>query len=172
MAVEVRRLDEAAARAALDDLGALLEDAVAAGDSVSFLAGVTHEEARAFFARLVPEVAAGKRVLLAAYEDGELVGSAQLAHAWQPNSPHRSEVVKLVVHRGARGRGIGRALMERLETEARSEGRTVLLLDTVSGSAADRLYERLGWTRFGTVPGYALDPAGAPCDVAFFYKRL
>lgn len=172
MALELKRLDEKGARAVLDELGALLEDAVAGGDSVSFLAGLTRSEAREFFARLLPEVAEGRRVLVVAYDDGELVGSAQLAHAWQPNSPHRSEVVKLVVHRRARGRGIGRALMERLEAEARAEGRTLLLLDTVSGSAADRLYERLGWTRFGTVPGYALDPAGAPCDVAFFYKTL
>ncbi len=96
----------------------------------------------------------------------------QLVHAWPPNSQYRAEVVKLVVHRRARGRGIGRELMERLETEARADGKTLLVLDAVADGVAAGLYERLGWTRFGVVPGYALDPGGTPQDAAFFYKHL
>ena len=170
--ITVRRLDADAARAALPELAAVLHDCVEAGESVSFLAGFTLEDARSFYESLLPELERGTRVLVAAFEDGELVGSAQLVHAWPPNSQHRAEVVKLVVHRSARGRGVGHALMERLEEEARADGKTLLVLDAVSGGLADALYERLGWTRFGIVPGYALDPSGVPRDAAFFYKRL
>jgi ribosomal protein S18 acetylase RimI-like enzyme len=170
--ITVRRLDADAARAALPELAAVLHDCVEAGESVGFLAGFTLEQGRAFYESLLPELERGTRVLLAAYDGDELVGTVQLVHAWPPNSHYRAEVVKLVVHRRARGRGIGRALMERLEREARNEGKTLLVLDAVSGGLAAGLYERLGWTRFGIVPDYALDPVGTPRDAAFFYKRL
>jgi GNAT superfamily N-acetyltransferase len=170
--VEVRRLDGSQARASLDALGALLHDIVEGGDSVSFMDGLSADDARAFYESLLPELAAGTRVLLVAYVEGELVGTVQLVHAWPPNSQHRAEVVKLLVHRRARGQGVGRALMERLEIEARADGKTLLVLDTVSGRAADRLYGRLGWTRLGTVAGYARDPDGTFCDATFFYKHV
>jgi GNAT superfamily N-acetyltransferase len=168
----VRRLDAAGARAALHDLAAVLVDAVDGGDSVSFMAGFDLDAGRAFYESLLPEIERGTRVLLAAYVDGELLGTVQLVHAWPPNSQHRADVAKLLVHRRARGHGVGRALMERLEEEARAEGKTLLFLDTVSGRAADRLYVRLGWTVLGTVPGYARDPDGSFCDATFFYKHL
>jgi GNAT superfamily N-acetyltransferase len=170
--VEVKRLDVNAARAALDQLATVLQDAVEGGDSVSFMDGFSVSDARAFYESLLPEVEQGTRVLLAAYDDGELVGTVQLVHAWPPNSQHRADVAKLLVHRQARGKGVGRALMERLEQEARGDGKSLLILDTVSGRAADRLYERLGWTRLGTVPDYARDPDGSFCDATFFYKHL
>jgi GNAT superfamily N-acetyltransferase len=170
--VEVRRLDPATARDAIGELAGVLVDAVEGGDSVSFMAGFGIEDARGFYESLLPELQCGTRVLLAAYVDGEVVGTVQLVHAWPPNSQHRADVAKLLVDRRARGRGVGRALMERLEEEARADGKTLLVLDTVSERAADRLYERLGWTRLGTVPDYARDPDGSFCDATFFYKHL
>ena len=168
----MKRLDAGAVRDASGDLAAVLVDAVAGGDSVSFMDGLDADGARAFYESLLPEIEDGTRVLLAAYVDGELVGTVQLVHAWPPNSQHRADVAKLVVHRSARGQGVGRALMERLEEEARADGKTLLILDTVAQRAADRLYDRLGWTRLGTVPDYALDPDGTFCDATFFYKHL
>jgi GNAT superfamily N-acetyltransferase len=172
MGVEVRRLDADAARAAIGDLAEVLVDAVDGGDSVSFMAGFDLADARVFYESLLPELEQGKRVLLAAYVDGGLVGTVQLVHAWPPNSQHRADVAKLIVHRRARGRGVGRALMEQLEHEARADGKTLLVLDTVAERSADRLYGRLGWTRLGTVPDFALDPDGSSCDATFFYKHL
>ncbi|HET7128637.1 MAG TPA: GNAT family N-acetyltransferase [Gaiellaceae bacterium] len=172
MAIEVKRLTVAEARAALNALAEVLHDAVEGGDSVSFMDGFDADDARAFYESLLPELERGTRVLLAAYVDGELVGSVQLVHAWPPNSQHRADVAKLVVHRRARGRGVGRALMEQLEEEARADGKSLLILDTVAERAADRLYGRLGWIRLGTVPDYALDPDGSLCDATFFYKHL
>jgi GNAT superfamily N-acetyltransferase len=89
-----------------------------------------------------------------------------------PNQPHRGEVAKLLVHRSARKRGVAQLLMERAESEARAEGKTLLVLDTVKGDAGERLYTRLGWTRVGVIPGYALYPEGRPCDTTVFYKTL
>ena len=170
--IDVRRLDSAGVQEAIGDLAAVLVDAVEGGDSVSFMEGFSVDDARTFYESLLPELERGTRVLLAAYVDGELVGTVQLVHAWPPNSQHRADVAKLLVHRRARGRGLGRALMERLEEEARADGKSLLILDTVSERAADRLYERLGWTRLGTVPDYARDPDGSFCDATFFYKHL
>src|SRR3954447_10727945 len=172
MPVEVKRLDVAEARSSLEALADVLCDAVDGGDSVSFMDGFGVGDARAFYESLLPELERGTRVLLAAYVDGKLVGTVQLVHAWPPNSQHRADVAKLLVHRNARGHGGGRALMDELEREARAEGKTLLILDTVTGRAADRLYGRLGWTRLGTVPDYARDPDGSFCDATFFYKHL
>ena len=172
MTVEVRRLDAAETREAIGDLASVLSDAVDGGDSVSFMDGFSDGDARAFYESVLPELERGTRVLLAAYDDDDLVGTVQFVHAWPPNSQHRAEVAKLLVHRRARGKGVARALMERLEDEARADGKTLLILDTVSDRAADRLYERLGWTRLGAVPDYARDPDGSFCAATFFYKHL
>jgi GNAT superfamily N-acetyltransferase len=170
--IEVRRLDADEARRTAPALGEVLADAVAGGDSIGFMDGFTAAEGRAFYESLLPELERGTRVLLAAYDGGDLVGTVQLVHARPPNQPHRADVTKLLVHRNARRRGVARALMERLELEAAARGKTVLVLDTVPGRAAERLYERLGWTRVGVIPGFALDPDGSECDTAVFYKRL
>lgn len=172
MSVQVERLTAAEVRSKLDALATVLVDAVEGGDSVSFMAGFGNDDAQAFYESLLPEIESGSRVLLAACVDGELVGTVQLVHAWPPNSQHRADVAKLLVHRRARGKGVGRALMERLEEEARADGKTLLVLDTVSDRAAERLYVRLGWTRLGAVPDYARDPDGSFCDATFFYKHL
>ena len=119
-------------------------------------------------------VAAGDRVLLVVEDavTGEVVGTVQVVHATSENQPHRGEVAKLLVRRSARGAGVGGRLMHAVETAAREAGKTLLVLDTVTGSTAERLYARLGWTRVDVVPNYALLPDGTPCDTTIFYKSL
>jgi GNAT superfamily N-acetyltransferase len=168
--IAIERLDAEAARAHRDALADVLADCVEGGASVSYMAPFSKDAARAAFAAIEPEIADGTRVLLAAFADGELVGTVQIAAAWPPNQPHRADVAKLLVRRSARRRGIARLLMERVEVEARVEGKTLLVLDTVTGGGAERLYERLGWTRVGVIPNYALFPDGRPCDTTVFWK--
>jgi GNAT superfamily N-acetyltransferase len=170
--VVVERLGAAAARDHSDALAAVLTDCVEGGASVSFMAPFSIEEARAYFESVEPEVAARSRVLLAAFLDGELVGTVQVVAAWPPNQPHRADVAKLLVRRSARNRGIGRLLMEHAEAEAREQGWTLLVLDTVTGDPAERLYERMGWTKVGVIPSFALYPDGRPCDTTVFWKSL
>jgi ribosomal protein S18 acetylase RimI-like enzyme len=155
------------------ELGGVLLDAVAGGASVSFLAGLSAEDARAFFERAAGEVRAGSRVLLAAFLERRLIGTVQLLLNTPPNQPHRADVAKLLVHRDGRRRGVATGLIRGVEEEARRRGRTLLTLDTMVGQAADHLYQRLGYVRVGEIPGYALFPdGGAPGATAIFYKRL
>jgi GNAT superfamily N-acetyltransferase len=170
--IEIRRLGGAELHAQLDGLASVLADCVAGGASVSYMAPFSQEQARAAFEGMVAEVEQGRRLLLAAFAEGRLVGTVQVILALPPNQPHRAEIAKLLVHRSARKRGIAQRLMEQAESEARAEGKTLLVLDTVSGDDAERLYTRLGWTRVGVIPGYALYPDGRPCDTTVFWKAL
>ena len=170
--IEVRRLDAAEVRARLDELAAVLADCVAGGASVSYMAPFTQEQAREAFAAWADDVERDARLLLAAFLDGTVVGTVQLVFATPPNQPHRADVAKLLVHRSARRRGLARLLMEHAEREARAEGKTLLVLDTVTGDDAERLYTRLGWTRVGVIPNYALYPDGRPCDTTVFWKAV
>lgn len=170
----IRRLSagEAAERAA--DLSAILLDCVEGGASVSFMAPLARETADGFWRKVVDGVASGDRLLLVAEDraSGAIVGTVQVVMDLPENQPHRADVAKMLVHRSARRRGLGGTLMRAAAEHARAAGRTLLVLDTVTGGDAERLYERLGWTRVGVVPGYALMPDGRPCDTTIFYKRL
>lgn len=172
--VIVRRLDAREARERTGALSAVLIDCVEGGASVGFMAPLTRERTDGFWRNVADGVAAGARLLLVAEEAGsrEIVGTVQLAFAPQENQPHRVDVAKMLVRRSARGRGVGSGLLRAAEDAARAAGKTLLVLDTVPGSDADRLYRRLGWTAVGVVPGYALMPDGAPCDTTIFYKIL
>jgi GNAT superfamily N-acetyltransferase len=171
--VTVRRLDALSARRHLDDLADLLVDAVEGGASVSFVAPLAHYEARDWFAGVLHEMELGRRVVLAAFLGDRLVGCAQLVLAWQSNATHRAEVQKMVVHRSARRQGIGALLMHRLEVEARALGRTLLILDTETGSDAEQLYSHMGWTRVGVFPDYAMRPDRSGLrPTSLWYRRL
>jgi GNAT superfamily N-acetyltransferase len=154
------------------ELAEVLVDCVAGGASVSFMPPFEHEDAKTFFTKIAGEVARGETALLVARLDGRIVGTVQLGLALPPNQPHRADVRKLLVHRSARGRGIGMALMSAAENAARARGRTLLVLDTALAGAADRLYTRAGWTRVGVIPNYALFPDGSPCDTVVFWKQV
>lgn len=170
--IEIRRLGGAELSVQLDALAGVLADCVAGGASVSYLAPFSHEQARAAFDAMAAEVEQGHRLLLAAFAEGRLVGTVQVILALPPNQPHRAEIAKLLVHRSARKRGVAQLLMEHAESEASAAGKTLLVLDTVTGEDAERLYARLGWTRVGVIPGYALYPDGRPCDTTVFWKAL
>jgi GNAT superfamily N-acetyltransferase len=169
--LSVRVLDADEARARIGELAEVLLDCVEGGASVSFMLPMARETALGFWRKVVDGVARGERTLLVA-EDGEgIAGTVQLITDMPENQPHRADVAKLLVHRRARGAGIGRRLMEAVEDAARGQGRRVLVLDTASDTA-ERLYERLGWQRVGVVPDYALLPDGALCQTVFYYKHV
>jgi ribosomal protein S18 acetylase RimI-like enzyme len=170
--LEIRRLGADEVRAHLGKLAAVLVDCVEGGASVSFMAPFSHEEACEVFEGFATEVEQGRRLLLAAFSGLQLVGTVQVILATPPNQRHRAEIVKLLVRRSARRRGVAERLMAQAEREALAEGKTLLVLDAVSGDTADRLYTRLGWTRVGEIPDYAHYPDGRPCAAAIFWKAL
>jgi GNAT superfamily N-acetyltransferase len=170
--IQVRLLGADELAEHVDALADVLEDCVAGGASVSYMWPFSHEQARAAFEGFAADAADGRRLILGAFDGDRLVGTVQVNLALPPNQPHRGEIAKLLVHRSARGRRIAERLMEQAEAEARAEGKTLLVLDTVTGSTAERLYERLGWNRIGVVPDFALYPDGRPCDATIFWKKL
>ena len=168
--VSVRRV-RAVTEGELQALADILLDCVAGGASVSFMAPITREKALAYWRGVAAGVAAGERVLLVAEDATGPCGTVQLVLDLPENQPHRGDVSKMLVHRRARRRGVGEALMRAAEASAREHGRTTLVLDTASDDAR-RLYERLGWVRVGDIPDYALLPDGAPCATTYYYRRL
>jgi ribosomal protein S18 acetylase RimI-like enzyme len=167
----IEELARPAPDADVRELALLLLDAVASGASVGFLDSLSAEEAEGWWRGKLAS-AHPRAVVLVARDDAGIAGTVQLQPAAMPNQTHRADVAKLQVHRRARGQGLGRALMEAIESRARAAGFTLLTLDTKRGDAAEKLYEGTGWRRVGIVPNYALDPDGTPCDTVFFYKPL
>ena len=152
-------------------LAALLLDAIDSGASVSFLESFDMESAERWWRQMISN-ADERAIFLVARDAQGIAGTVQLHPAWAPNQRHRGEIAKMLVHRRARRRGIGAALMEAIERRARDSGFTLLTLDTKRGDAAEKLYERRDWIRVGVIPNYALNPDGTPCDTVVFYKDI
>lgn len=165
-------LDASAFTAAIPALAELLADAVDSGASVNFLKPFPVSAAAAYWEGRAGDVASGAVRPIVARLDGQIVGCAVLVPSPKPNSPHRAAVEKVLVHRRARRRGVGAALMEAIENVARADGRWLLLLDTTTGSDADRLYRGLGWIPFGEVPNHALTADAELSDTTYFFKDL
>jgi len=160
-------------RTALDDelvdqLATLLIDAVESGASVSFLSPLDRATASRFWRDLrIPPRGAIVLARSAARVDGVVV----LVPSWAPNQAHRAEVAKLLVHRRARGAGLGGRLMNALADHAREQRFALLTLNTPRGDRAEQLYRRLGWREVGVIPGYARRGDGWH-DAVAFYKQL
>ncbi|MDR5752917.1 MULTISPECIES: GNAT family N-acetyltransferase [unclassified Caballeronia] len=171
--VTVRRASAGEAAACVEGLADVLIDCVEGGASVSFMLPISREKAVAFWQRVAEGVARGERVLLVAEDEtGRIVGTVQVVTEQPENQPHRADIAKMLVHRQARRCGVGRLLMAEAERAAREENKSVLVLDTVTGGDAERLYERAGWQRVGEVPNYALMPDGELCGTTFYHKQL
>jgi GNAT superfamily N-acetyltransferase len=158
--------------ALVDGLTDVLLDCVAGGASVSFMNPLSREHARSFWLKVAAGVVAGERALLVAEDEQGVCGTVQLILSMPDNQPHRADVAKMLVHRRARRHGLGASLMQEVEATARACGRSLLVLDTVTGLTAERLYTRLGWVRVGEIPNYALFPDGGFCSTTVFYRDL
>jgi GNAT superfamily N-acetyltransferase len=169
--ISVRRLETITSR----EFGGLCEvliDCVEGGASVSFMHPMTVTKASEFWREVAASMVRGERALLVAEDEHHaIIGTAQVVWASPENQPHRADVAKMLVHRRARRLGVGAAVLKAAEQAARDAGRTLLVLDTASHEA-ERLYERGGWQRVGTIPDFALMPDGAPCATVIYYKRL
>ena len=172
MTFQIERLTAAQAADALEELIEILRDSVDHRASVGFLPPLAPEEARRYWAQVIADLERGGRVLLVARLAGHIAGTVQLEPASKRNATHRAEVQKLLVHTSARRQGIGGALMQAIEREAIGLGRTLLVLDTVKGDDAERLYPRLGYTRAGEIPHYAISADGGLDTTVVFYRLV
>jgi GNAT superfamily N-acetyltransferase len=167
----LRRL-QSVTDAQIAGLAGVLIDCVEGDASVSFMHPLSREQALAFWRGVAEGVAAGERALLVAEDAQGICGTVQLVLAQPENQPHRADLAKMLVHRRVRRRGMGEALMRTAESMARDCGKTLLVLDTVTGDSGERLYQRLGWQRVGVIPGYALLPRGGLVGTTVFYREL
>ncbi|MBC9724230.1 GNAT family N-acetyltransferase [Streptomyces sp. TRM68367] len=168
----VSRLDEAQLLDRAGELADLLTDTVDGGAAVGFLAPLDPAEAAAWWRGRAEAVAAGRLAVWVARERDRVRGTVSLALPDKPNSRHRAELVKLMVHRDARGRGLGRRMLAAVEQAALAAGITLLHLDTETDSPAEHLYRSAGWTPIGAIPDYAADPAGVLKPTTIYYKQL
>lgn len=168
----IRTLNGQETLAALPELCEILADCVQGGASVGFMLPFSPEDARIYWQGVAAAVDTGEIIHVTAQVDGKTAGTVQVGLASKPNQPHRGDLMKLLVHRSARGLGLSRMLMDHVEAEAARRGRTLLVLDTATGSDAEAIYPRFGWQRVGVIPDYALFPDGQPCGTTLFFKRI
>jgi ribosomal protein S18 acetylase RimI-like enzyme len=166
----IRRLSAKEIDQSAPSLAALLTDAVRDGASIGFMDDLTLERATDYW-RSVAASPEGRVVLVGEDTDG-VVGVVIVAPIDNEIQPHRAEICKLAVHRRARGRGLGTALMLAAEAQASAMGKTLATLFTRDRSGAERLYSRLGWVKVGVIPEDSVKPDGTLCDAAIFYKRI
>ncbi|CAM4042423.1 GNAT family N-acetyltransferase [Roseateles saccharophilus] len=171
--MNIRELDGAEALTRADELAEVLRDCVEGGASVGFMLPLPAGRCEAFWRSVAAAVAAGDRHLFVAEDEaGRICGTLSLVVDMPDNQPHRADVSKMLVHRRARRQGVAERLLRALEARARALGRTTLVLDTVTGSDASRLYEKTGWQRSGDIPNYALMPDGPPCSTTYYFLHL
>lgn len=172
MAARIRVINLDQFAECLKGLSRLLVDAVNSGASVGFWAPMDEGRAILYWREVLQGMVQDNRVLVVAEDGGEVVGSVQLVLSDRDNGHHRAEVTKLMVHTSRRGHGLGRALLAAAHVEARFRGRTLLILDTRTGDAGEKLYESMGYTRAAQIPGYTRERDGRAHGTTFFYHLL
>jgi GNAT superfamily N-acetyltransferase len=156
----------------IQELSDVLSDCVESGASVSFMLPMSRDKAETYWRRMAASITRGERVVLVAEDSaGTIVGTVTIILDQPENQPHRGDIAKMLVHRRARRRGVGAALLAAAERQALGAGKTLLVLDTASDDA-ERLYTRNGWQRCGVIPNYALLPGGELCATTIYYKEL
>jgi ribosomal protein S18 acetylase RimI-like enzyme len=171
--MRIRTVDADETRKLAEQLAGVLVDCVDGGASVSFTAPLRMSRAVQFWMNVADQIAQGDRILLVAESNGgRVMGTVQIVIGQPENQPHRADVSKLLVHRDFRRQGVAGRLMAEVDVVAAHSARTLLVLDTETGSDAERLYSRSGWTRAGIIPDYALRPFGGLAATSYFYKRL
>ena len=171
MRARIERVDGQGLRVRGEAVAALVRDAVDDGASIGFVHPLGDDELATFVEQAACDLDAGTRVALLAVDGPAVVGMVQLELARKSNARHRAEVQKLIVHTGARRRGLGRELMAAIERAALADGRTLLVLDTATG-AAEALYRGSGYTEIGAIPRYAGLPSGELVHTTIFAKEL
>ena len=172
MTARIRTIDLDRFAECLPGLGTLLIDAVDSGASLGFWAPLAPADAVLYWREVMQGMVDENLVLIVAEDAGEVVGSVQLALSDRQNGSHRAEIRKLMVHGSHRGHGLGRALLAAAHVEAAYRGRRLLILDTRTGDAGERLYESMGYTRAGEIPGFTIEPDGARHGTTIFYHVL
>jgi GNAT superfamily N-acetyltransferase len=172
MRISLRKPRAADIEEMLPALSALLREIVLVGNPMGFFPPLSEHAANAYWRSIEPELEAGTRILLTAHSEDGLIGAGQLVLAQRQNAPHRAEVEKLFVAQKARGRRVGKLLMNGLHGVARVNNRTLLLLNTRCDLPAVQFYRALGYREAGVIPGWSVGRAGEKYDHLTMYYNL
>ncbi|KAJ3789417.1 acyl-CoA N-acyltransferase [Lentinula aff. detonsa] len=190
-------------RSIIPELAVLLKSCVDSNITMNFIQPFSLEDASEFWLSAEDNVKQGKQFVVIAQEAKErpepkaqaggllhdpsdqegtddhvikppvILGCVILYLSQLPNAKHRGEVGKLIVGKEHRKRGIGKMLLSCLEDKAREHGRTILVLDTQTGSGAELFYEHIEYTKVGVIPDVTMAPDGTQyTSCTFFYKKL
>jgi len=170
--ITIDRLDANEAAENLSGLGSVLLSCVEGGAGVGFVLPFTQEGAEEFWRSCLPGLEAQSHWLFVARSDGRILGTVMVIFAPQQNGQHRADIAKMLVHRDARGLGLSRQLMDAAENFARDRGKTLLVLDTVTGDTAEKVYPRFGFQKVGVIPDYAVSAHGTLDATTVFYKKI
>jgi len=168
----IERASASDLRREASQLCSLVAETVDLGASIGFLAPASESEVQQFWDEVCRAVDSGGRIVLLARQEARLVGCVHLAIDTPANGRHRCEIAKLMVRNSLRGQGVASALMLQAEREAHLAGRSLIVLDTQTGSAAERLYIKLGYRLAGIIPQYALSSSGSLHPTSLFFKLL
>jgi hypothetical protein len=124
----------------------------------------------------------------------DLVGVAMLATPHSETSPFVANVESLLVAAKYREKNGSVTLMNEIHGQAILKGRRLLvrvpqpslptmpvddiadfepkMAQTESGSIAEKVFKKLGYSEVGIVPDYSLNACGELKDVVFLYKRI
>ena len=154
------------------DVAALVElihDAIHTNNSVGFLHTTSKTELQEFWEQEINDAA---NTLILARANDVIVGIVIVTRETRPNGRHRAELRKLMVHSAHQRKGIGRGLEQRATEFAKSEGLTLLYLDSATDFLVQRVYEAWGWQKAGSIPDYSSKPDGTLESTTYFYKLL
>lgn len=168
----IELLDEETALHALPDMAEILYYCVEEGSGVGFVLPFEMALAETFWRGRIAGIASGDRHTLVLREHEKIVATVSLELASQPNGLHRAEVSKMLVHPAARRKGYARSLLRAVEDLALGLKRSLLVLDTVTGDRAEKLYPTCGYVKVGVIPDYAALPDGRLEATTVFYKDL
>ena len=103
--------------------------------------------------RLAPDASRPHDVVFGAFVDGELAGLCGMDVDMRAKVRHKGHVFGLYVPAERAGRGVGRALVDRVVAHARERGLAQLTLTcTADNRPARRVYERAGFAMVGREP--------------------
>ncbi|WP_448547779.1 GNAT family N-acetyltransferase [Thalassotalea fusca] len=156
-------------------LSTLLVQCVDDDSSIGFLPLLEIAEAQEFWLDQSRKITCEDQVLLVAIDNTnkhKIIGIVMLGLVQKANGRHRAEVEKLMVAPTARGQGVAQLLMNELESFARKNKRSLLVLDTRKGDPASNLYRKLGYQPAGEIPNFASNADGSMSATVYFYKEL
>jgi ribosomal protein S18 acetylase RimI-like enzyme len=133
----------------------MLRQLVADGAAIGWTQPPEPAEVAGLLRDITDAASHGDAYLAAAWADGDLAGLGYWQRYDRPTYHPHADVHKVAIAPARQGHGIGRLLMTELISSAADAGIEILTLDfRGDNERAARLYQSLGFTEYGRLPGF------------------